>query len=90
MKVFAEKKMYSASGLLLPFADFKLFSDVENPIIDKEKAEKIVKRAEGLLVDVVECALVAVVAKGIGVEALERESRLVGDSRNSTRYASCA
>ena len=49
MKVFAEKKMYSASGLLLPFADFKLFSDVENPIIDKEKAEKIVKRAEGLL-----------------------------------------
>ena len=49
MKVFAEKKMYSASGLLLPFADSKLFSDVENPIMDKEKAEKIVKRAEGLL-----------------------------------------
>ena len=49
MKVFAEKKIYGASGLLLPFADYRLFSDVENPIIDREKADKIVKRAEGLL-----------------------------------------
>ena len=49
MKVFAEKKINSASGLLLPLADFRLFSDVENPMIDKEKADKIVKYAEGLL-----------------------------------------
>ena len=49
MKVFAEKKINSASGLLLPLADFRLFSDVENPMIDKEKADKIVKHAEGLL-----------------------------------------
>ena len=49
MKVFAEKKINSASGLLLPLADFRLFSDVENPLIDKGKADKIVKYAEGLL-----------------------------------------
>ena len=49
MKAFAEKKIYSAKGLLLPYSDFKLFSDVEKPEIPTEKAETIVKYAEGLL-----------------------------------------
>ena len=46
MKAFAEKKIYSAKGLLLPYSDFKLFSDVEKPEIPTEKAETIVKYAE--------------------------------------------
>ena len=49
MKVFAEKKIYSAKGLLLPYSDFRLFSDVEKPEIPKDKAEEILKYAEGLL-----------------------------------------
>ena len=49
MKAFAEKKIYSASGLLLPYAEFRLFSDVEHPEIPKEKGERMVKYAEGLL-----------------------------------------
>ena len=49
MKVFAEKKIYSAKGLLLPYSDFRLFSDIEKPEIPKEKAEKMLKYAEGLL-----------------------------------------
>ena len=49
MKAFAEKKIYSASGLLLPYPEFRLFSDVEHPEIPKEKGERMVKYAEGLL-----------------------------------------
>ena len=49
MKAFAEKKIYSASGLLLPYSEFRLFSDVEHPEIPKEKCERMVKYAEGLL-----------------------------------------
>ena len=49
MKAFAEKKIYSASGLLLPYSEFRLFSDVEHPEIPKEKGERMVKYAEGLL-----------------------------------------
>ena len=49
MKVFAEKKIYSAKGLLLPYSDFRLFSDVEKPEMNKQKSEEILKYAEGLL-----------------------------------------
>ena len=49
MKAFAEKKIYNASGLLLPYSEFRLFSDVEHPEIPKEKGERMVKYAEGLL-----------------------------------------
>lgn len=49
MKVFAERKIYSAKELLLPYSEFRLFFDLEHPEIPKEKGERMVKYAEGLL-----------------------------------------
>ena len=49
MKAFAAKNMQSAKGLLLPYSEFRLFSDIENPEIPHDKGEKIVKMAESLL-----------------------------------------
>ena len=49
MRAFAEKKLNNAKGLLLPFSEFRLFSDIEYPETPKEKGERIVKYAEGLL-----------------------------------------
>ena len=49
MRAFRQKGLTSAKGLLLPYADFKLFSDIENPTITKEKGDKILKNAEKLL-----------------------------------------
>lgn len=49
MRAFRQKGLTSAKGLLLPYADFKLFSDLENPTITKEKGDKILKNAEKLL-----------------------------------------
>ena len=49
MKVFEAKNIHSARGLLLPYSDFILFSDVKNPEIPKEKGDKIIKKAEKLL-----------------------------------------
>ena len=49
MRAFKEKGLNSAKGLLLPYSDFKLFSDLENPVMNEEKAERIVKNAEKLL-----------------------------------------
>lgn len=49
MKAFAEKKIYSAKGLLLPYSDFRLFHDLECPKIPEDKGERMVKYAEGFL-----------------------------------------
>ena len=49
MRVFNEKRLTNAKGLLLPYADFKLFSDVESPEIPEAKGVRIVKKAEELL-----------------------------------------
>ena len=49
MKAFAQKKIYSAKGLLLPYSEFRLFSDVQHPVVPKEKGERMVKYAEGFL-----------------------------------------
>ena len=49
MKAFAEKNIINAEGLLLPYTDFRLFSDVEKPEMNIEKADRILKRAQGLL-----------------------------------------
>lgn len=49
MKVFNERKFNNAKGLILPYAEFKLFSDLKNAEITKEKGEWAVKYAEGLL-----------------------------------------
>ena len=49
MKVFNAKGLHSAKGLLLPYSEFRLFSDVDNPCLTEEKAKKILKNAEDLL-----------------------------------------
>jgi len=49
MRAFREKKLVSAKGLTLPFSEFKLFSDLNDPSMNKEKCERIVKNAEKLL-----------------------------------------
>ena len=49
MKVFRQKGIHNANGRLLPYSEFKLFSDVKTPEIPKEKGEKIIRYAEGLL-----------------------------------------
>ena len=49
MKVFRQKGIHNANGKLLPYSEFKLFSDVKTPEIPKEKGEKIIRYAEGLL-----------------------------------------
>lgn len=49
MKVFNQKGIRSASGKLLAAESFRLFSDVEEPKIPKEKGDRILKYAEGLL-----------------------------------------
>lgn len=49
MKAFAEKKIYSAKGLLLHYSDFRLFHDLECPKIPEDKGERMVKYAEGFL-----------------------------------------
>ena len=49
MRAFRQKGLSSAKGLLLPYEDFRLFSDLESPEIVKEKADKIIKNAEKLL-----------------------------------------
>ena len=49
MRAFAEKKINNANGLLLPYSEFRLFSDIAKPELVKEKGERILKYAEGLL-----------------------------------------
>ncbi len=49
MKAFKEKKLTNAKGLLLPYSEFKLFSDMDDPKIQKEKGERIVRMAEDYL-----------------------------------------
>ncbi|MBQ7344111.1 MAG: heparinase II/III-family protein [Clostridia bacterium] len=49
MKVFSKKEISNATAKLLPYSEFRLFSDVESPEIPKEKGERIVRHAEGLL-----------------------------------------
>lgn len=49
MKVFKQKQLFSAKNRLLPYSEFKLFSDIKNPQIPDEKIEGILKRAEALL-----------------------------------------
>lgn len=49
MRVFNEKGVRNAKGLLLPYSDFKLFRDIDNPEINEEKAEWVLKRAEKYL-----------------------------------------
>ena len=49
MRAFKNKGFNDAKGLLLPYSEFRLFSDLKDPVIDKEKAERIVKNAEALL-----------------------------------------
>ena len=49
MKAFKEKNIHNAKGLLLPFSEFRLFSDVENPAMNISKAEEILARAEEYL-----------------------------------------
>ena len=49
MKAFREKKLTNAKGMLLPYSEFKLFSDFPAPEMDKKKGEKILKHAEELL-----------------------------------------
>lgn len=48
MKAFREKRLTNAKGLLLPYSDFRLFSDLKSHSFDKGKAEEIVKKAEEL------------------------------------------
>ncbi len=43
------KGLTNAKGRLLPYSEFKLFHDVKNPEIPKEKGERIVRMAEKLL-----------------------------------------
>ena len=49
MKAFSEKNIRSAKGMLLPYSQFRLFSDVDNPEMLADKAERIVKNAEKYL-----------------------------------------
>ena len=49
MKAFKDKKIYSAQGLILPYSEFKLFSDIEKLEIPKDKGDRILAYAEGLL-----------------------------------------
>ena len=49
MKVFRQKGIHNANGKLLPYSEFRLFSDISSPEIPKEKGERIVRYAEGLL-----------------------------------------
>ena len=49
MKAFSAKKLTNAKGLLLPYSEFKLFSDLDNPKFTDAKAERIIKNAEQLL-----------------------------------------
>ena len=49
MRVFDKKGLRSAKGLLLPYTEFKLFSDLDETEFNGEKAKKIVGSAEKLL-----------------------------------------
>jgi len=49
MKVFNTKGLYNAKGKLLPFEDFKLFCDLENPKLVDEKLQRTVRHAESVL-----------------------------------------
>ncbi|MBR2972058.1 MAG: heparinase II/III family protein [Clostridia bacterium] len=49
MRVFDKKGLRSAKGLLLPYTEFKLFSDLDKTEFNGEKAKKIVTSAEKLL-----------------------------------------
>ena len=49
MQVFRSKSIHTANGLLLPYDEFKLFSDVKDAYVIPEKAEKIICKAEELL-----------------------------------------
>ena len=48
MKAFAQKNIKDARGLVLPYSEFRLFSDIEKPEIQKEKGERILALAERL------------------------------------------
>ncbi len=47
MKVFGERKITNVRGRILPYGEFRLFSDMENPTFDKDKISRVVKEAEG-------------------------------------------
>lgn len=49
MRVFHSKGLSNAKGKLVKASDFILFSDIAKPQIPKEKADRMVKYAEGLL-----------------------------------------
>ena len=49
MRAFDKKGLRSAKGLLLPYSEFKLFSDLDKTEFNGEKAKKIVTSAEKLL-----------------------------------------
>lgn len=49
MRAFKQKGFNSAKGLLLPYSEFKLFSDLKNPNINEEKVKRIIKNAEKFL-----------------------------------------
>ena len=49
MRAFASKNIRSAKGLLLPYSEFRLFSDIQAPKIPSDKGENILALAESLL-----------------------------------------
>ena len=49
MKAFKQKQLLSAKKRLLPYSEFKLFRDIENPQIPDDKIAGILKHAEALL-----------------------------------------
>ncbi len=49
MKAFSNKGITNATGRLLSYSEFKLFRDVNDPKIPKEKGDRIVRYAEELL-----------------------------------------
>ena len=49
MRAFKTKGYTRTKGLLLPFSDFRLFYDLDTVSFNKEKVEKIVKKAEDLM-----------------------------------------
>ena len=49
MKPFNKNGYYSAKKLLLPYEEFRLFTDVENPTVDTQKIAKVIRTAERFL-----------------------------------------
>ncbi len=72
MRAFDKKGLRSAKGFLLPYTEFKLFSDLDKTEFNGEKAKKIVGSAEKLL----ECEIPMLPA------SLYREFATIGNRSN--------